>query len=178
MPTKRIKFGLSESSVLKAIDELKAYKKWTQKKCDELSFELAKQGMNLIRLKIAQHGALDTGELISSVQWPKKIGPGKYAVTLNVKNAKGHNYALFVEYGTGPKGKGAKHPAYGEVGWDYDVGQHIFDTKDGRRGWIYPTRDGSFRFTEGQISHPFWHDAAQELPDYIYDTARKVFSHD
>ena len=174
MPTKRIKFGLSTGSVRRAMDELNAYKKWTQQKCDELALELAKRGTFLIRMKIAGYGAIDTGELISAVSYPERIVPGMYRISLRVNNGSGDNYALFVEYGTGPKGAGAQHPEAELMGWEYDVGSNIFDTKDGRRGWIYP-KNGTFRFTEGQKARPFWHEATQELPEYVYDAVRKVF---
>lgn len=175
MPTKRIKFGLSTASVRRAMDELKAYKRWTQQKCDELALELAKRGTYLIRMKIAGYDAIDTGELISAVSYPERVAPGMYRISLRVNNGSGDNYALFVEFGTGPKGAGAQHPEAGMMGWDYDVGSNIFDTKDGRRGWFYPKDDGTYRFTEGQKARPFWHESAQELPDYIYDAVRKVF---
>ena len=175
MATKRIKFGLSTASVQRAITELKAYKKWTQEKCDELALELAKRGTFLIRMKIAEYDAIDTGALISAVSYPEQIAPGKYRITLRVDNGIGDNYALFVEYGTGVVGAGSPHPEAGEAGWNYAVGEHIITTKDGRVGWFYPTDDGSWRFTEGQESRPFWHDAAKELPEYIYDAVKKVF---
>ena len=172
---KRIKFGLSTSSVQRAMDELKAYKKWTQEKCDELALELAKRGTFLIRMKIAKYDAIDTGALISAVSYPEQIAPGKYKITLRVDNGLGDNYALFVEYGTGAVGSQSPHPESGEMGWSYDVGSKIFETKDGRRGWIYPTKDGSFRFTEGQPARPYWYEAAEELPKYINDAVKKVF---
>lgn len=175
MATKRIVFGLSTDSVKRAIDELKAYKKWTQGKCDELALELAKRGTFLIRMKIAEYDAIDTGALISAVSYPEQVEPGVYRISLRVDNGIGDNYALFVEYGTGPIGAISPHPDAGEDGWNYDVGPKIFDTKDGRRGWIYPDRNGEFHFTEGQPARPFWHDAAEELPLYIYDAVKKVF---
>lgn len=175
MPTKRISFGLSTKSVQRAIGELRAYKKWTQEKCDKLAFELAKRGTFLIRMKIAGYDAIDTGALIGAVSYPVQIEPGKYRITLRVDNGRGDNYALYVEYGTGIEGFEQKHPEAGDVGWKYGVGKHIFNTEDGRVGWIYPTKDGSYRFTEGQPARPFWHDAAKELPEYIYEAVRTVF---
>lgn len=175
MATKRIKFGLSTASVRRAIDELKAYKKWTQEKCDALALELAKRGTFLIRMKIAEYDAIDTGALISAVSYPEQISPGKYRITLRVDNGNGENYAIFVEYGTGVVGAGSPHPQAGDMGWSYATGSQIFVTKDGRVGWIYPTDDGTYRFTEGQESKPFWHEAAEELPNYIYDAVKKVF---
>ena len=175
MPVKRIEFGLSTASVQRAIRELKEYQKWTQEKCDELALELAKRGTFLIRMKIAELQAVDTGAMISAVTYPEYIAPGKYRISLRVDNGKGQNYALFVEYGTGMDGWKDPHPEAGDVGWNYVVGEHIFQTKDGRVGWIYPTKDGSYRFTEGQEARPFWHDAAQELPQYIKEAAKKVF---
>lgn len=174
MATKRIKFGLSTASVRRAIDELKAYKKWTQEKCDELALELAKRGTFLIRMKIAEFDAIDTGALISAVSYPEQIAPGKYRITLRVDNGQGDNYALFVEYGTGVVGAASPHPKAGEMGWTYTTGSKIFTTKDGRVGWIYP-KDGTYHFTEGQEARPFWHESAEELPKYIYDAVRKVF---
>lgn len=175
MPVKRIKFGLSTASVQRAMSELRAYKKWTQQKCDELALELAKRGTFLIRMKIAQYDAIDTGAMISAVSYPERIGPGRYRITLRVPNANGDNYALFVEYGTGVVGAGSQHPEAGKMGWQYAVGETIFTTKDGRTGWVYPTKTGSFRFTEGQEARPFWYEAAQELPLYINDAVKKVF---
>lgn len=175
MPTKKIVFGLSTASVKRAMDELKAYKKWTQEKCDELALELAKRGTFLIRMKIAEMRAVDTTVMISAVSYPEQIEPGVYKISLRVDNGHGDNYALFVEYGTGPKGAASPHPEAADAGWDYDVGSHIFDTKDGRRGWIYPDRNGEFHFTEGQEARPFWHESAEELPLYIHDAVKKVF---
>lgn len=175
MPVKRIKFGLSTASVQRAIKELKEYKRWTQEKCDELALELAKRGTFLIRMKIAEYDAIDTGAMISAVSYPERIAPGKYLISLRVDNGAGKNYALFVEYGTGVVGAGSKHPEAAEMGWQYAVGEEIFTTKDGRTGWIYPTKTGTFRFTEGQEARPFWHDAAQELPLYIKEATKKVF---
>ena len=169
---KRIVFGLSTASVYRAISELKAYKKWTQEKCDELALELAKRGTFLIRMKIAKSDAIDTGAMISAVSYPEQIEQGKYRITLRVDNGRGDNYAVYVEYGTGLEGFREKHPEASPG--DYGIGDHIFNTKDGRVGWIFP-KNGEFYFTEGQPSRPFWHDAAQELPQYIYETAKKVF---
>lgn len=171
---KRIVFGLSTASVYRAISELKAYKKWTQEKCDELALELAKRGTFLIRMKIAEYDAIDTGAMISAMSYPEQIEQGKYRITLRVDNGRGDNYAVYVEYGTGAPGAGHSHPEAGQEGWKYGIGEHIFQTKDGRTGWVYPD-GGSYRFTEGQPSRPFWHEAAQELPQYIYETAKKVF---
>ena len=175
MGTKQIKFGLSTASVQRAMAELKAYKRWTQEKCDELALELAKRGTYLIRMKIAEYGAIDSGDMISAVSYPEQIEPGKYRITLRVDNGKGDNYALFVEYGTGIKGAGKPHPEAGEAGWRYEVGEKIFTTRDGRTGWLYPTKSRTVRFTEGQESRPFWHDAAEELPEYIKETVKDVF---
>lgn len=175
MAVKRIKFGLSTASVQRAMNELKDHKRWTQEKCDELALELAKRGTFLIRMKIAEYDAIDTGALISAVSYPERIGPGKYRITLRVDNGIGDNYALFVEYGTGVVGAGSRHPEAGDMGWQYAVGDKIFTTRDGKTGWIYPTKNGTYRFTEGQPSRPFWHDAAQELPLYINDAVKKVF---
>ena len=178
MAVKRIKFGLSTASVQRAIAEVNAYKKWTQAKCDALALELSKRGTFLVRMKIAELRAVDTGALISAVSYPKQVSPGIYRISLRVDNGKGKNYALFVEYGTGIEGFREPHPQASEMGWDYATGKHIHDTADGKYvGWTYPKKDGTFGFTEGQESRPFWHDSAKELPEYIKEAVRTVFSH-
>lgn len=175
MSVNRIKFGLSTVSVRRAMDELTAYKKWNQEKCDELALELAKRGTFLIRMKIADYDAIDTGALISAVSYPEQIAPGKYRISLRVDNGQGDNYGLFVEYGTGVVGASSPHPKAGEMGWSYAVGSKLITTHDGRTGWFYPTEGGTFRFTEGQEARPFWHESAEELPLYIHDAVKKVF---
>lgn len=174
MAVKRIKFGLSTASVQRAINEINAYKKWTQERCDELALELAKRGTFLIRMKIAQYDAIDTGAMISAVTYPERLGPGLYRISLFVDNGNGDNYALFVEYGTGLPGATSPHPEASDEGWRYGIGEQIINTQDGRVGWVYP-KNGSYRFTEGQPARPFWHEAAEELPQYINDAVKKVF---
>lgn len=178
MSRKVIKFGLSDASVRKAIEELRAYKRWTRKKVDELAMRLATEGVALIRLKITEYGAIDTGALISAVSGPERLGDGRYRVSLYVDNGSGQNYALCVEYGTGSRGQNSPHPDADAEGWEYNSGPTIFTTRDGRTGWVYPTKDGRYLFTEGQPSRPFWHDATEELPRHITEIAREVFSHD
>lgn len=178
MSKKVIKFGLSSKSVQKAIDELKAYKRWTRERTDELAMRLAIDGVALVRLKITEYGAIDTGALISAVSGPERLGDGRYRISLFVDNGDGQNYALCVEYGTGTRGQGSPHPDADADGWRYNTGPAIFTTRDGRTGWIYPTKDGRYLFTEGQPARPFWRDAGEELPKRIAAIAREVFAHD
>ena len=51
----------------------------------------------------------------------------------------------------------------------------IFTTQDGRVGWIYPTDDGGFRFTEGMQSRPFMYETALELQREFPRIAKEVF---
>ena len=60
--------------------------------------------------------------------------------------------------------------------WGYATGSKIFTTKDGRVGWIYPTDDGGFRFTEGMESRPFMYETALELQSKFEQIAKVVFS--
>lgn len=69
--------------------------------------------------------------------------------------------AIFVELGTGIRGKTGKHPEAGKIGWSY-----------GDSGWIYPTdagasnpkkwqtKDGEWLgYTQGQPARPFAYNA-------------------
>lgn len=59
---------------------------------------------------------------------------------------------LYVEFGTGAVGDSNQHAEASKNGWTYGVGEHIFTTKDGRRGWFYPASliNTKYEFTEGQ----------------------------
>ena len=168
-----ITVNLNESgSVKKAIKDLKKYKKKLEKNTGLLVQKLTDMGAKLVRVKIVGMGAYYSGELLSGVT-------GYYSPTLNagfVKVASDH--VAFVEFGTGIVGQNSPHKNgeyLAKAAWSYASGTKIFTTKNGRIGWIYPTDNGEFRFTEGMKSRPFMYETALELERKFPNIAKEVF---
>ena len=169
-----IKIDLNEKGSLgKALRKLRAYKRRVEQKTSLLVQKLTDYGAEVVRIKIVNMGAYYSGELLSGVS-------GYYSPSLNagfVKVASDH--VAFVEFGTGVTGQNSPHKN-GEylslAAWEYASGTKIFTTKDGRVGWIYPTDDGGFRFTEGMKSRPFMYETALELQRDLHKITKEVFS--
>ncbi len=156
-----------------AIKELEAYKKRVQEKTSLLVQKLTDYGAEIVRIKIVNMGAYYSGELLSGVS-------GYYSPTLNAGFVKvTSDHVAFVEFGTGVVGQNNSHKNgeyLSKAAWSYASGAKIFTTQDGRVGWIYPTDDGGFRFTEGMPSRPFMYETALELQRDFSKIAREVFS--
>lgn len=169
---KTIRVELSPKGVASAIKELEAYKKEVETKSRLLVQRLTDLGANLARVKIVSMGAYYSGELLSGVS-------GYYSPSLNAGFVKvTSDHVAFVEFGTGVVGKSAPHPNaeyLARAAWGYATGAKIFTTKDGKVGWIYPTDDGGYRFTEGMGSRPFMYETALELQREFPRLAREVF---
>ena len=169
-----IRINLNEKGGLqKGVRDLRKYKKRVENRTKLLVQKLTDYGAEIARIKIVQMGAYYSGELLSGVS-------GYYSPTLNagfVKVASDH--VAFVEFGTGVVGQASPHKN-GEyltkAAWSYASGAKIFTTKDGRVGWIYPTDDGGFRFTEGMASRPFMYETALEMERRCEQMAKEVFS--
>lgn len=157
----------------KAINELNAYAKEVEQKTKILVSNLTDLGADIARVKIVSLGAIYSGELLSSVS-------GYFSPLLNAGFVKVTNdHAAFVEFGTGVVGQTNPHTNgeyLSKAAWQYAVGSKIFTTQDGRVGWIYPTDDGGFRFTEGMESRPFMYQTALELQREFPRIAQEVFS--
>lgn len=156
-----------------AIRRLNAYKKEVETKTTELAQRLTELGAEIVRIKIVEMGAYYSGELLSGVS-------GYFSPTLNMGFVRvTSDHVAFVEFGTGVVGQANPHKN-GEylslASWGYATGSKIFTTKDGKTGWIYPTDDGGFRFTEGMPSRPFMYETALELSGRFEQMAREVFA--
>ena len=151
---------LDPKSVDKAIKELNAYKKEVETKTIALAQRLTDLGADIVRMKIVSMGAYDSGELLSGVDgyFSPSLNAGFIRVT--------SDHVAFVEFGTGVVGQQNPH----------QTGSKIFTTQDGRVGWIYPTDDGGFRFTEGMVSRPFMYETAVELERQYMQIAKEVFA--
>lgn len=168
-----IKVSLDPKSIARAVKELNQYKKEIEDKSRLLVQRLTDLGADIARVKIVEMGAYYSGELLSGVD-------GYFSPLLNTGFVRVTNdHVAFVEFGTGVVGQSNPH-ANGEylskAAWQYATGPKIFTTQDGRVGWIYPTDDGGFRFTEGMESRPFMYQTALELQREFPKIAKEVFS--
>ncbi len=169
-----IKIDLNKKGSLEnGIKELEAYKKRIQEKTSLLVERLTHYGADIVRIKIVNMGAYYSGELLQGVS-------GYYSPTLNAGLIRvTSDHVAFVEFGTGVKGQNSPHKNgeyLSKAAWSYASGAKIFTTKDGRVGWIYPTDDGGFRFTEGMESRPFMYETALELHRDLQKITEEVFS--
>ena len=162
-----------KGSIGKATRKLHAYKKRVEQNSKLLVQKLTDYGAEIVQIKIVNMGAYYSGELLSGVS-------GYYSPSLNagfVKVASDH--VAFVEFGTGVVGKASPHKNgeyLAKASWGYATGPKIFTTKNGKTGWIYPTDDGGYRFTEGMKSRPFMYETALELQREFPRIAKEVFS--
>jgi hypothetical protein len=161
-----------KGSIGKALRKIRAYKRRVENNTRLLIQKLTDYGVEIAQIKIVSMGAFYSGELLSGVS-------GYYSTTLNagfVKVASDH--VAFVEFGTGVVGQNSPHKNgeyLSKAAWNYASGIKIFTTKDGKVGWIYPTDDGGFRFTEGMKSRPFMYETALELQRKFPQIAKEVF---
>ena len=169
-----ITINLNEKGSLgKGLRKLHAYKRRVQNKTSLLVQKLTDYGVEIARIKIVNMGAYYSGELLSGVDgyYSPSLNAGFVLVT--------SDHAAFVEFGTGVVGQNNPHKNgeyLSKAAWQYATGPKIFTTQDGRVGWIYPTDDGGFRFTEGMPSRPFMYETALELQSKCEQMAKEVFS--
>lgn len=161
-----------EGSIKNAIKKTKQYKKRIENKTRLLVQRLTDYGAEIVRVKIVNMGAYYSGELLSGVN-------GYYSATLNAGFVQvSSDHVAFVEFGTGVVGQNSPHrngEYLSKAAWEYATGAKIFTTKDGKVGWIYPTDDGGFRFTEGMPSRPFMYETALEIQRSFNRMAKEVF---
>lgn len=168
-----IQVKLDPQSIENAIREITEYRKEVERKAKTLVKRLTDYGVDIARIKIVNLGAVYSGELLSGVD-------GYFSPLLNAGYVKvASDHVAFVEFGTGVVGQQSPHTNgeyLSKAAWGYATGQKIFTTKNGRVGWIYPTDDGGFRFTEGMKSRPFMYQTALEVQRIFPSIAREVFA--
>lgn len=158
---------MDPKSIDRAIREINKLKQSIAKVLQELTEELVTtHGVTIAKNYIVGLKAVDTGRLLGSIfgyyDEDKHIG----YVVANAVDETNSDYAMYVEFGTGPNGKeGEQHPAAGEVGWQHDVGDHIYDHPILGRGWWYPGDDGRRHWTHGQVARPFMYYTLRALED-------------
>ena len=136
---------------------------------------LAEKGVEIARLNIANLDAIFTSDLISSVH-KEYISSFKGGVIFAIVTDSKH--AMFVEFGTGQRGKDKPYPYKlpDGVSWDYAVGKTIRQNPiTGHYYWFYPGRDGKWHYTEGMPARPFMHNTSMEMLNIIVKTAKDIF---
>ena len=169
---KTIVVDLNKDGADKAIKELRQYRADLTKKVSLFVQRLTDYGAEIARIKIVGLGAYYSGDLLSGVD-------GYFSPSLNTGFVRvTSDHVAFVEFGTGVKGQNSPHKNgeyLSKAAWQYASGAKIFTTKNGKIGWIYPTDDGGFRFTEGMASRPFMYETALELQRKFQQIAKEVF---
>lgn len=168
---KTIKIPLSETEIAKAIEKLRQYQYAVAVSAERLAERLCADGEQIALLEAADIHI--TGELQRSIMHETNGKAGFVACKCN--------YAVFVEFGTGVKGRDNPHPNVAILGWRYDVNHH------GDLGWWYPTdesdpnpyknysKDGVlYAWTRGMPSRPFMYNTAEILRSRIAATAKEL----
>lgn len=177
MAEKTVKCSLSISGIRQMQEEIKRYRSELTLKCREFAAKLAERGAGIARVQVAGLDAVFTGELIDSIHSEHKENR-KYGAVFAV--VAGTDHCMFVEFGTGWKGKNSPYPypLPDGVSWEYNTGKTIrYNSKKGTYYWFYPGRDGNWHYTEGMPARPFMFHTAMELRDarILEETAREVF---
>lgn len=170
---KRIKVRLSRSGVDRAITELTEYRNKVKNAAEQLVNILCANGEQIALIETSDIRM--TGELQNSITHEANGKLGYVACKCG--------YAVFVEFGTGVKGKASPHPDVAILGWVYDVNNH------GELGWWYPTdendtnptkyrsKDGTmYAWTKGMPSRPFMYNTAEQLRALIVPKSKELFS--
>lgn len=162
----KLKANLDSSSLGKLIDELKDY----QRKFNSLETELPKRLAQLAEREI-EDNLNDITEKDGNVNAHAGHTVKGNTATAYLEGSQ----ASYLEFGTGIVGKSHSHPLASEIGWDYLNGERIFQTKDGRIGWIYRSPlTKEYRFTEGIEAGMPVLNAAKTIRSYIPKVAKEI----
>lgn len=174
--TKNLKVDIMSISSIKQLErELKQYRDSLKHKAEILAKTLAEKGVDIARVQVADLKAIFTGELISSIHTEYKGLTKAGAIFAIVADSE---HAVFVEFGTGQKGKDTPypHPLPEGVEWEYGDGETVRKNPvTGAYYWFYPGQDGKYHYTEGMPSRPFMYNTSMELYAMIAQTAKEIF---
>lgn len=158
---------LSVDSILECAKKIEEYRKDFNSKVELFTQRLAEIGVGIAQLNISSYDAIDTANLISSINLRKgdAINNGSHWIIYT-----DCPYAKYVEFGTGIIGANAQHDLASQFGWEYDINNH------GTDGWVY-YKNGKYYKTAGSVSKPFMYETALELEtsDRIFKLAKEVF---
>lgn len=166
--SKKFRTGLSGSGFRRISRDIHQYRNDLADKCYDFAEKMAEAGIALAKLKISGYDAIETGELLNSLN----MEPGDVVTNgASFVIYTGCDWAPYVEFGTGVIGSENPHPDTGLSNWKYDVNSH------GESGWFY-YKDGTWHWTKGMISRPFMYETGQELADKVVKIAHEVFGDD
>ena len=175
---KTIDIELTQSSLNKAIREMKRFQEMFVQSMNELVRKLAEEGAHVAKIQVASMDAVDTGQLEGSIYGyfdpESRIG---YVIA-------GAAHAFYVEYGTGPVGMANPHPEASAAGWQYMVGEHIKMGPGGFGWWYDKSTDGDdvfegtrkFHWTHGQPARPFMFNTLQWLEEAAETIAETIWN--
>lgn len=165
-----INVRLNPQSIADAITELQMYKEELERRVNLLLRRLVDDGASIARAKLVEYEAVYSGELLNSING---VIDGNIGV-IRVDN----DYAVFIEFGTGPVGAKKPHELADE---SYYRPTPWYTKADGKPmdeiyDWVPMNRgDGVFYLAFGQKSKPFMYETAQALRDELPSIAREVF---
>lgn len=171
-----LKTDLSISGIRKLQKELMRYQEYLTNKAAQLAKRISEIGVDIAQVQIASLDAIFTGELIASIHSEYKDSTKYGAIFAVVADSE---HAVFVEFGTGQRGKDSPYPypLPEGVSWDYATGKTIRqNAKTGAYYWFYPGQDGLWHYTEGMPSRPFLYNTSTELLKEIPKIAKEIFS--
>lgn len=170
MRTTTIRIKLDAAGIDRAISQLEEYKRHIQRSVSRLLDSMCKEGE---WWAVNSLGHIDTGETLSTIAAYREGNRG-------LIEAAGH--AIWIEFGTGPKGLGSPHPSgewLNEADWQYCSGPTI-RFENGAVGWYYPADeddpDTEWIWTQGIPAQHFMYDTAQHLQSTFRRQAQKAFS--
>jgi hypothetical protein len=148
------KVRLNAKSIRNEISRLQEIQDALDRKVLEDLNELADYGFACLKENIKKFPMpYSDGDLLQSAYC--YVVPETKTIRLGV----GTDHALFVEFGTGVDGEnGGKHPWHEDIGWAYNVGEHIHVLPDGILGWYYGGTP-----THGMAGRHFFYDTVQDL---------------
>lgn len=164
MFVKRISIKLSTDELERAIAEIKAYRAEIQDSVNALVGELVNEGVNVCKAEIVSLGAVDTLDLLGSIEgiFDAKTGKGI------IRASSGH--AAYVEFGTGIVGESSPLPQR-PSSWVYDVNGH------GRDGWWYMDESRGYkRWTAGMQPRPFMYNTLLELSKIANERLKEKYN--
>ena len=177
---KKISFGLSVREIQNAIKEVKQYQNDLNRKCEELCFELCKEGMPIARSHIGNSGfgryiilsSEITLEQAGCKAWiymedRQKI-VSQWQTQEGVKSAE-VSPMLMLEFGAGMKAENpANIPGVG-------TGTFPGGTHGSEPGWYYMDLNGEWHYSSGTAPKMPMYFAGKELRDKVVAIARDVF---
>lgn len=171
----KITIGLFGNGVGKALKDVQEYKRWIQKKTDELAKRLSEDGYSFAFQILADH--IYSGETVGSLR-VEQVGPAHYIVRAESKAL------LFLEYGAGLVGYG--HPEPGNYGPGTYPGKGHWDDPN---GWWFETDDPNLAIRTSKKTGKMWghsygtkayapmYNSVKSLKEEIQQVAQEVFSH-